>query len=35
MSGELYQLDSVNSRETLKEKNFDLAHTQIGATNYL
>jgi hypothetical protein len=34
MSGELYQLDSVNSRETLKEKN-DLAHTQIGATNYL
>jgi hypothetical protein len=37
MSGELYQLDNVNSRQSIskEKKAFDLALTQIGATNYL
>jgi hypothetical protein len=35
MSGELYQLDNVNSRQSISKEKADLALTQIGATNYL
>ena len=36
ISGEFYQLDNVNTTQSIsKEKAFDLALKQIGATNYL